>query len=573
MKNQLLTGSAVLLLLATSCQKNEQLNNTKKVEISHRIIALASSPPSAYGCFQLSNVYSSKVLEVRGDSTLLKAQSNPANVQQYTNFNTGTSVSENQKWYLIQQNTGTITGSTPFKIMNAASGMFLEAPNGTSGTQLFQDHTNGFPSQIWYLHQVSGQSYYYIQNSNGLVLTDHANSTADGAPITEETLANTTSQYWNLSSIANEAYRDDAVVTFFHRPNTANTTVAFDEGKSIPLTNGANNGKILWITEDAYASSQLQGNGYLYCQFFSYHNSGLLQPNNSNWTATSTPNITTTSNASTGINELEIIKSPGDHGSTYSWPGVGVEIGSNVYLYTYESANGSAPANQVLNKIAESTSSTAWGAVTRMTPNGMSGQTKIGYSVGMIKKPAGDTVYVYGAESTYFNASAIFLARFPTSNPSAWTYWRGHSWASTPDTTSALSGQLTIGSGTSTQQNVMISYCNGKYVMIQLDLGYFCDPSSHNVYISTATSPFGPFTAPKQVFTIQDWYNGHLAKYYTPAIHPEFNNSHNELLITYCLNYNASGGSCSTQTCFNNNQDPNAYQIKAVRIPYSLIGL
>ncbi|HEX3384408.1 MAG TPA: RICIN domain-containing protein, partial [Mucilaginibacter sp.] len=347
MKKTLLHWLAMLLVFAAGCKKNESLNGSKNASASFHARTLAGSPPSAYGCFQLTNVFSSKVLEVRGDSNLLKAQTSPANVQQYTNLNWGVSISANQKWYLIQQNTGTITSTTPFKIMDVASGMYLEAPNGTSGTQLWQDRSNGFPSQIWYLHQVSGQTYYYIANANGLVITDHANSTADGAPVTEETLTSTTNQYWSLSSITNEAYRDDAVVTFFHRPNTANTTVAFDEGKSIPLTNGANNGKILWITEDAYASSQLQSNGYLYCQFFSYHNSGLLQPNNSNWAATSTPNITTTSNAGTGVNELEIIKSPGAHNSTYSWPGVGVEIGSNVYEYTFESANGSAPENQV----------------------------------------------------------------------------------------------------------------------------------------------------------------------------------------------------------------------------------
>lgn len=573
MKKSLLTSAAIALLIAGGCRKTQVAQPNAPTTATAASNLTENSTPISYGSFQFSNVLSGKVLEVRGDSTLLKAQSNPANIQQYTNFNTGVGISANQKWYLIQQNTGAISGTTPFKIMNVETGLYLEAPNGTSGTQLFEDHANSFPSQIWYLHQVSGQSYYYIQNANNLVLTDHGSSTANGAPITEETLANTTNQYWNLNSITNEAYRDDAVVTFFHRGNTANTTVAFDEGKSVPLTNGANNGKILWITEDAYASSQLQSNGYLYCQFFSYHNSGLLQPSNSNWASTSTPNITSTSNASTGINELEIVKSPGDHSSTYSWPGVGVEVGSNVLLYTYESANGSTPANQVINQLAESTSSTAWGGVTRLTPAGMSGQTKIGYSVGMIKKPAGDTVYVYGAESVYFNTSAIFLARFPANNPSSWSYWRGSSWASTPDTTSALSGQLTIGSGTTTQQNVMVSYVNGKYVMMQLDLGYFCDPSQHGVYISTSSSPTGPFTTPKLVYTINDMYNGHLAKYYTPAVHAEFNNNHNELLLTYCLNYNAQGGSCSTQTCFNNNQDPNFYQVKAMRVPYSLVGL
>ena len=564
--------TAACLFFIQACQKNPAVTSTNTLNVPKEDI-VAASAPSTYGTFQFTNVSSSKVLEVRGDSTLMKAQSSPENVQQYANLNTGVGISANQKWYLIQQNTGAITASTPFKIMDVESGMYLEAPNGTSGTQLYDDHANSFPSQIWYLHQVSGQTYYYIANSNGLAVTDHANSTANGAAVTEETLANTTDQYWNLSSITNEAYRDDAVVTFFHRGAVANTTVAFDQGNSIPLTYSGNSGKVLWITEDAYASSQLQSNGYLYCQVFSYHNSGLLQPTTTNWTSSSTPNITTTSNASTGISELEIIKSPGAHDATYTWPGMGVEIGSSVYLYAYESANGSTPANQVLYNIAETSGSTAWGSSTRLTPAGMSGQTKIGYSVGMIKKSTNDTTYVYGAESTYFNANSIFLARFPNSNPTAWSYWLGHSWGSAPDTSSALSGQLTIGSGTTTQANTAVGYVNGKYVMMQMDMGYFCDPSSHSIYISTATSPFGPFTAPTMVYTINDMYNGHLAKYYTPSVHAEFVNGKSELLVTYCLNYNASGGSCSTQTCFNNNQDPNYYQVKGVRIPYSLIGL
>jgi hypothetical protein len=572
MKSKLLACALALgLFVAISCSKKE-IKAGQFGAVSQSTMVLAASPPASYACFTINNVFSGKLLEVRGDSTLMHAQSNPANVQQNASAGSGQAMAGNQKWYLIQQGTGAITSTTPFKIMNVENGLFLEAPSGTSGTTLWVDHSNSFPSQIWNIQLVSGQSYYVIKNANGLVLTDHGGSTANGAPVTEETATSSTTQYWNLSSITAEAYRDDAVVTFFHRGAVSNTTVAFDQGNSIPLTNGANNGKILWITQDAYASSQLKANGFLACQFFSYHNSAMLQPSLTNWTSSSTPNITTSSNASTGISLLEIIKSPGNHNSTYTWPGAGVEIGSNVVLNAYESANGSTPANQALYSIAESTSSTTWGAATRITPNGMSGQTKMSFSVGMIKKTAGDTVYVYGAQSTFFNANAITLARFPTSNPSSWSYWRGHGWASTPDTTS-LSGAITVGSGTSTQANVMVSYVNGKYVMMQMDLGYFCDPNPHGIYISTATSPFGPFSAPKLVYTINDMYNGHLAKFYTPIVHGEFVNGLNELLVTYCLNYNASGGTCLTTTCFNNNQDPNYYQIKAVRIPYSIIGL
>ena len=564
--------SVAALLAAQSCKKNNPAQSlTDQSALTGKL--KVSSAPAAYATFQITNVSSGKLLEVRNDSTLMHQQSNPANVQQNASAGSGSGVAGHQKWYLIQQGTGTITNSTGFVIMNVENGMLLEAPNGTSGTAMWVDHANGFPSQVWNIQTVAGQSYYVIKNANGLVLTDHGGSTANGAPVTEETAASNTTQYWNLTSITAEAYRDDAVVQFFHRGAVTNTTVAFDQGNSIPLTNGTNNGKVLWITQDAYASSQLKANGQLACQFFSYHNSGLLQPSITNWASSSTPNITTTSNASTGVSELEIVKSPGDHSSTYTWPGAGVEIGSNVYLNAFESANGSTPANQVLDEIAESTSSTAWGAVTRLTPNGMSGQTKMVFSNGMVKKSTNDTVYVWGAQSVFFNTVVVTLARFPVSNPSSWSYWRGHSWATTPDTTSALTGAITVGSGTGTQQNTYVSYVNGKYVMMIMDIGFFCDPNPHGIYISTATSPMGPFTTPKLVYTINDMYNGHLAKYYTPLIHGEFVNGKNELMVTYALNYNGSGGSCSTQTCFNTNQDPNYYQIKGVRIPYSLIGL
>jgi hypothetical protein len=503
----LLCVTAIALLAVQGCKKNEAKTAPTTGGISPSK-QKESSAPSSYGTFQFTNVYSNLVMETRGDSTLMHAQSSPANVQQYANYNTGVGISANQKWYLIQQNTGTITSSTPFKIMNVENGLFLEAPNGTSGTQLFDDHTNGFPSQIWYLHQVSGQSYYYIANSNGLVITDHGNSTSNGSAVTEETLASTTNQYWNLGAITNEGYRDDAVVTFFHRGNVSNTTVAFDQGNSIPLTNGSNNGKVLWITEDAYINTQLQSNGQLYCQVFSYHNSGLLQPTTTNWTSSSTPNITTTSNSDqgTGISNTEIIASPGNHNTTYKWPGVGVEIGSNVYVYSYEFYDNIYPTNQGLYQIAESTSSTAWGAVTRLTPNGMSNQITVGWSVGMIKKSTNDTVYVYGSKQAYsggaaqFNTNNLFLARYPTSSPTTWTFWHNHSWSSTLDTTSA--SFMTIGSGQTTQANAGVAYVNGKYVLMQMDLGYFCDPSSHGIYTSTSTSPTGPFSTPKLVYTI-----------------------------------------------------------------------
>ncbi|QEC75111.1 RICIN domain-containing protein [Mucilaginibacter ginsenosidivorax] len=565
MKTKLFTLLIVGTALLTACKREKSAKPEPPVTNSGGAkIPLSGSSVSAYGTFYISNVSSSKIIEINGVGML-----NDGNAaQQYQYFGSGTATNPNQKWYIVQQGTGAITSSTKFKLMNVASGKYLEVPlaSTTPGVGLWQDKANTNNAQQWYIQSVGTNVYKIINVGNVLAVTNEGASTSNGTAITQEPfVSGNTSQQWVLNSIAAESYRDDDVVNFFHR---ANGTVAFDEGKSIALTYGANSGKVLWITEDAYAADQLQSNGQLYCQFFKYHNSALLQPASHSWDQSLTPNITTTNSP---ISNLEIIESPGDHNSTYRWPGIGIEAGSKVLLYTYESANGSTPANQAVYSINQNTAGLNWGAATRLTPNGMSGQTDVGFSNGMVKNPAGDSVYVYGSKSVYFNLSNVFLARFAANNPTNWTFWTGTGWSASLQ--SASTAAITVGSGNTTQQNVIISKVNGKYVMMQMDLGYFCDPGNHNIYISTATSPKGPFTAPQLVFTINDMYNGHLAKYYTPAIHPEFNNGHNELLVTYCLNYNADGGSCSTQTCFNNNQDPNYYQVKGVRIPYSLVGL
>src|SRR5271156_349838 len=107
-----------LLLIFQSCKRNETLKSSTD-DVNKPSKLGPSSAPSAYGTFQLSNVYSSQVMEIRNDSNLLKPQTTPANLQQNANGNTGAGVAEHQKWYFIQQGTGAITSSTAFKIMNA----------------------------------------------------------------------------------------------------------------------------------------------------------------------------------------------------------------------------------------------------------------------------------------------------------------------------------------------------------------------------------------------------------------------------------------------------------------------
>src|ERR1700743_3793930 len=181
--------------LMQSCTKNK--NAAPATAIKH--ILATESVVSGYGTFYLTNVGSTQAMEVL--STYMLTDGGP--IQQDPYAGTGTATAPNQKWIIIQQGTGTITSTTQFKIMNVASGKYLEVPlaGTTPGTQLWQDKTNTNNAQLWYI-QTSGTGSYKIVNvGNGLVVADHNGSTTNGAPITQETyVSGNTSQQWMLTS-------------------------------------------------------------------------------------------------------------------------------------------------------------------------------------------------------------------------------------------------------------------------------------------------------------------------------------------------------------------------------------
>ncbi len=555
------------LIAAFSCNKKEDSVNQFKIKgVSGT--ALAAGPPAAYGCFTIINVASNRALEVRGDTTLLRAQSSPKNVQQYTSFDSGYGTAQNQKWYLIQQISGAIDGSTPFKIMNVASGLYLEAPDGNNGTQLYTDHANGYPSQVWYLKQVGSTNNYNIQNANGLVLTNYGGSANDGAPISLINQANNNTQYWTLNKIAAEAYRDDQVVQYFLRTSGS---IAFDQGSSIPLSYGANSGKVLWVAEDTYSDNnggwQPATRSYPCGQFFDVRNSALLQPANHSFDQSQTSNLLT--HNSTYKYEILPSPDPNDHGGTYTWPGVGIEVNNHVYMYAHE--GGKSFNSTVLYDFTENTSGADWGTAVRHTVSGLSDQTAVDYPTGMVK-PGDGYVYAYGNMSDSYGGKYLEVARFSVNTPFSWTFWNGTAWAASPSTASAAQLGVNGGGSKSVLSNNSVSFVNGKYVLVEMDFGYGCPApnSAQNIYISTSASPTGPFKARQKVYAISDKINGVLCNHYVTNIHPEFNNAHNELLVTYCLNFTGCSG---VSTCTNGRTDPYYYELKAVRIPYTIPGL
>ncbi|RYE51603.1 MAG: hypothetical protein EOP48_17975, partial [Sphingobacteriales bacterium] len=109
---------------------------------------------------------------------------------------------------------------------------------------------------------------------------------------------------------------------------------------------------------------------------------------------------------------------------------------------------------------------------------------------------------------------------------------------------------------------------------LTMSQGFYCDIPSKDMYISTSSSPTGPFINKKLVYSFTEFYKGSNARIYTPLIHAFSENGKNELLLTYSMNFGAcvSTGDGAIKES-DGNYDPYYYRVKGVRIPYEMIGL
>ncbi|MES2064310.1 MAG: RICIN domain-containing protein [Bacteroidota bacterium] len=499
---------------------------------------------SDYGVFAITNT-SGKMLQVAGDYTFNEKYKDNQKIE------AGTSVAAMpvwQKWHLIYNSAD---GDVRYyQIRNLYTGKFLNAGTGAqAGAQPEQYRESATAGELWIVKQSSTLGIFSIVNKNtGLAVSVSAE---DGKVTLENVDDKSSNQRFTFKPLPEQAYRDDSAIGFFERNNSSQGSVAFDQGTSVPLSDG----RVLWITQDAWDGSRLRDNHKFSCSdYFNYNNSVMIQPKATDWNPEHTTNMTIP-NSAHGRPRQIFNNQPG---TDWSWPGLGVQIGNNVWVQCGE-GKGLGGTNQSLYKLTPNAGD-EWTAV-RYTPAGMSGQVNISYSVGMVK---GNDGYVYSFGSQGFNfgyGNNIFVARFAESDPLTWTFWDGASWVNTPTTNDAA--KVAVGPG-----NNSISYLNGKYIMMSMDQGFNCE-DKRDIYISTSSSPTGPFTAQKYIYTVSEYFGGKYARYYTPSIHPESVNGRNELLLTFCLNFSG----CGVSDCQDGYLDPYYYRVKNIRVPYSVVGL
>lgn len=511
-----------------------------------------------YAVYTFKQVATGNLMEVSGNIYYNEKYKDGQTIRQHTLSRTGGEIDSWQQWYVIYKNTK--DGTKYYTIRNVFSGELLSAPSGAvASAPIQQSRVQPAPadSQLWSFHHIGNTKLFnIISKSSGLAVTSLPGGSQDSVPVLLAPEDGSDAQRWVLDQQPVVSYRDDEVVRFFERNKSSQGSVAFDQGNSIPLQWGANKGKVLWITQDAWDGSELKANGQFSCsEFFRYRNSVMIQPSTTDWNPDHTPNLIRTGSLQNRPKQIfDVVPN-----TEYAWPAAGIEIGNKVYIQCGEGSGLGPNLSQSLYELTEN-ENLLW-TVKRLTPAGMTDESEINYSAGMVKAADG-FVYVFGHHGTGFGYTLdLYVARFPVTDPVKWTFWNGSNWADKPVTGTVA--RITDGLGTAS-----VAYVDGKYVFMSMDQGFNCD-SARNIYMATSKNPTGPFTPLKKVYRINEYLYGSYARYYTPVIHPVFNNGRKELLVTYCLNFSA----CGVTDCKDGYLDPYFYRVKGVRVPYELIGL
>ncbi|MHB9141035.1 MAG: T9SS type A sorting domain-containing protein [Paludibacter sp.] len=177
----------------------------------------------------------------------------------------------------------------------------------------------------------------------------------------------------------------------------------------------------------------------------------------------------------------------------------------------------------------------------------------------------------------------MFAARFSQASPfTTWTFWDGTAWAAKPPTNDEEYSKALIFEGQGA--SAAVNFVNGKYVLITLDQGFWAT-NERFARGAVADSPISGFGKSKKLYAIREYIYGTQVRYYSPNIHPQYDNNHDELLFTYSVNYSTNDNqdysvNINNQKIVNDVQvtnggyiDPYFYRVKGVRVPYSLLGI
>ncbi len=336
-----------------------------------------------------------------------------------------------------------------------------------------------------------------------------------------------------------QTYKDQ---TFTNHFKQTSGIVAMDGGYSIPLSDG----RSLFTYSDSYVDNYNFTTNTVPC---------LFQVRN----GMQTYNIADPSQQTTylGSGTPASFFQVGTDNNYWFWPQHGYQQNDTIYVFLQRLHSiATAPFFEVIdsNYIAKI-------HFPDLTVSGYSLlPSKNGISFGTSVVKDGGYCYVYGIKGNGFG-NDLFVARYPENNIYAtWEYLDGFIWTTNPVNADVIHAEFCY--------SFYVTKVNGKYILITCEFSVGCNQGK-TIYTQISDYPYGPFANRKEVWKVDDTLNGNYPFFYFGLAHPEFPNGNNELLITYCIN---GYGTCEN-TCIGGQMDPNVYRPKAIRVPYSVMGI
>jgi hypothetical protein len=337
-------------------------------------------------------------------------------------------------------------------------------------------------------------------------------------------------------------YKDHDFTEFFRRTSGI---VACDGAFSVPLSDG----RVLWLFGDSYVDCYR--NGTVPC-LFQVRNAAMLHRRDN------LQEVQPLTGKHAGFKSL--FKNATNE-ETWFWPVSGYQQNDAVYIYlTQLKRAGSGPlgfATTGQDFLAKMKFPELDDISYLPLPFARAEGHGIDFGGGFIKGP-GPYTYAFGHKRRGISVS-IYLARFASTNPEAnWSFWSGAGWSDRAGNASPIA----------TQNATSVTVCKvkDKFIIASSEFSVACDQGKR-IYMSVSDNAAGPYSPRKEIYTIDDTWQGHYPFFYLPVVHPEFTNSEGDLLLTYCIN----GYEPCLRSCIDGRMDPDHYRPRAIRVPFNLI--
>lgn len=321
--------------------------------------------------------------------------------------------------------------------------------------------------------------------------------------------------FFSQNIIAQTSYKDTKFTDYFQQNGSG--WLAADGTISLELPDGRN----MWFMGDSHIDQPINSDGEIPC-LFNTKNCIIVQD------ADDLSSFETFYDENgTDVYERQFIKMPNETEVTY-WPSDAVIQGDIVYSFwqRYESDGNEPPNLSNLNFTGMVVAKIKLPEVSLIDvqPVQYPGWE---YGTSIVWDEADQYYYIYGKyyEGYFFKS---LLARCTYGNLlGTWEFYNGFSWSNNINNVTFIANEV------SAQYSVFKR--NEKYYLFFQENGFLQCGLGRNMYIYTATEPWGPFVNKTLVYTMNDNVNGSYLVTFNGEAHPQFIEN-NELLISYNVN-------------------------------------